>query len=344
MLQYYKLEQRDSFDMKKTRTVYTFYGTGLTSLTIPKSVTKIGYGAFSGCSALVSIVVEEGNPNYDSRNNCNALIETATATLIKGCNNTVIPDGIAVIAYGAFSCCGGLKSIKIPSSVRTIEDYAFYQCSGPNLLSIVVEEGNPNYDSRNNCNALIETATDSLIFGCKNTIIPKDVKAIAPYAFYYCSGMTTITIPNGVKKIEGSTFCKCSDLTTLIIGNSVQLFDSYSIYNCPIKDIYCYAEQVPDAKGMYGNVAFYFDYSQATLHVPAASIEAYKAEEPWKYFGSIVALTDSDPNPTGITNINSDITTDVHYYSLDGKQTATPQRGLNIIRMKDGTTRKVILK
>ena len=345
-----------------------FYGCqSLTTLTIPKDLTNIGDNAFVYCSGLTYIVVEEGNPIYDSRNNCNALIETATNLLIAGSNNTIIPNDVVAIASYAFSYCADLKSITIPSSVKFIEDYAFLgcsgltsltipnsvtsigsnafmYCSGPNLLSIVVEEGNPTYDSRNNCNALIETAKDSLIFGCKNTIIPKDVKAIAPYAFYNCSGMTTITIPNGVKKIEGTTFYECSDLTTLIVGNSVQLFDSFSILNCPIKDFYCYAEQVPDAKGMYGNDAFNFDYSQATLHVPAASIEAYKAEYPWNGFGSIVALTDSDPNPTGIIDISNSIKTDRQYYSLDGKSMPTPQHGLNIIRMSDGTTRKVVVK
>ena len=171
------------------------------------------------------------------------------------------------------------------------------------------------------------------------------MKAIAPYAFYNCSGMTTITIPNGIKKIEGATFWGCTDLTTIVFGNSLELIESFAFLNCPkINNVYCYAEQVPDAKGMYGNSVFFFDGSLATLHVPAASIEAYKAEYPWDGFGSIVALTDSDPNPSSITNVNQEITTGTRYYSLDGTQTATPQRGLNIIRMKDGSTRKVVLK
>ena len=89
-----------------------------------------------------------------------------------------------------------------------------------------------------------------------------------------------------------------------------------------------------------------FDYAaiaNATLHVPAVSIDAYKAAETWKEFGSIVALTDEDPSPTGITNVNQDNTTGRQYYSLDGKRSTTPQRGLNIVKMSDGTTRKVIV-
>ena len=319
--------------------------TGLTTLTIPKSVTTIGYGAFSGCSGLLSIVVEEGNPNYDSRNNCNALIETATDSLIAGCNNTIIPNNVTAIAPYAFLGCAGLTSINIPRSVKNIGMYAFQNCSGPNLLSITVEEGNPTYDSRNNCNALIETAADSLIFGCKKTLIPHNVKAIGIYAFSGCVGMNTIRIPNSVKYIYGGTFQNCIDLSTIIFGNSLERLESFAFLGCPnIKDVYCYAEQVTDAKGMYGNSVFSFDMSKATLHVPAALVDAYKAETPWSWFGTIVALTDGDPEPNGITNIHHDSMAAKRYYSLDGKERTTLHRGLNIIKMSDGTTKKVVVK
>ena len=108
-----------------------FYGChGLFSIEIPSSVTSIGYEAFSECSGLFSIVVESGNSVYDSRNNCNAIIETATNTLIKGCENTKIPSSVTSIGVGAFSSCSGMTSIEIPSSVTSIGISAFYGCLG----------------------------------------------------------------------------------------------------------------------------------------------------------------------------------------------------------------------
>ena len=216
--------------------------TGLTSIVIPNSVTEIGVLAFYDCPVLTSIVVESGNPRYDSRNNCNAIIETASNTLIAGCKNTIIPNSVTEIGYGAFECCTGLTSIDIPNSVTKIGEYAFEFCSGligivipnsvteigdeafdfcPGLTSIVVESGNPRYDSRNNCNAIIETASNTLIAGCKNTIIPNSVTAIGDYAFEGCNGLTSIDIPNSVTTIGDFAFYGCNSLTSIVIPNSV---------------------------------------------------------------------------------------------------------------------------
>ena len=101
---------------------------GLTSVEIPNSVTSIGGGAFSNCSGLESITVESGNTVYDSRDNCNALIETATKKLLRGCNNTIIPNSVSSIGYEAFQWCRGLTSVVIPNSVTYIDSYAFYNC------------------------------------------------------------------------------------------------------------------------------------------------------------------------------------------------------------------------
>ena len=113
----------------------------LTSVTIPNSVTSIGDWAFSGCTGLTSLSVEAGNTVYDSRNNCNAIIETSTNTLIVGCQNTTIPNSVTSIGVGAFHVCSSLTSVTIPNSVTSIGDWAFYGCTG--LTSVTIEADTP---------------------------------------------------------------------------------------------------------------------------------------------------------------------------------------------------------
>ena len=249
--------------------------TGLTSITIPNSVTSIGGFAFSVCSGLTSIIVESENSIFDSRDNCNAIIETATNTLIAGCKNTTIPNSVTSIGDGVFQGCSGLTSITIPNSVTSIGYMAFQGCgltsiTIPNsvtsigymafqvctrLTSIIVENENSKYDSRDNCNAIIETSSNTLIVGCKATTIPEGVTSIGAYAFamwrgltsitipnsvtsieeyafYGCSGLISITIPNSVTSIGGSAFSGCSGLTSVTIGNSVTSIGDGAFQGC----------------------------------------------------------------------------------------------------------------
>lgn len=210
---------------------WAFYGySGLTSITIPSSVTKIGYDAFSDCSGLTSISVESGNTKYDSRDNCNGIIMTASNTLIVGCKNTVIPHSVTSIGSSAFDGCSSLTSVTIPNSVTSIGSNAFDGCS--ELTSISVESGNTKYDSRNNCNAIIETETNTLVMGCKNTVIPSSVKSIGSYAFRGCSGLTSMKIPNSVTSIRNEAFNGCSDLTSMTIPNSVDSIGDWAFNEC----------------------------------------------------------------------------------------------------------------
>lgn len=207
-----------------------FDGTGITSITIPASVTKIAHDAFLYCSSLSSIVVEEGNVVYDSRNDCNAIIETASNTLIVGGSKSTIPEGVTSIGSYAF-CRRGPASISIPTSVTNIDKYAFTECNG--IRYIVVKEGNKVFDSRNDCNAIIETATNTLIVGCANTSIPEGVTTIGDRAFYDLNVLTSISIPEGVTAIGKGAFQDCSNLRTVIFPNSITSIGASAFGNTP---------------------------------------------------------------------------------------------------------------
>jgi hypothetical protein len=124
----------------------------------------------------------------------------------------------------------------------------------------------------------------------KDLVIPNSVTSIWGYAFFGCSGLTSVTIGNGVESIGGYAFKDCSGLISVTIGNSVTFIMDGAFDGCSkLCDVYCYAEKVPSTLNAT------FDYStieNATLHVPAASIESYKATVPWSDFGKIVALTE----------------------------------------------------
>ena len=233
---------------------FAFSGcTGLTSLEIPASVINIEDSAFSGCQNLTSIIVDKKNQKYDSRNDCNAIIDTQTNALIMGCKNTIIPEDIKSIGVDAFYKCTGLTSIKIPDSVISIRYFAFSGCTGltsleipasviniedsafsgcQNLTSIIVDKKNQKYDSRNDCNAIIDTQTNALIMGCKNTIIPEDIKSIGVDAFYKCTGLTSIKIPDSVKTIGTRAFNGCTGLTSIEIPSSVTIVDYCAFDDC----------------------------------------------------------------------------------------------------------------
>ena len=245
-----------------------FHGcTYLKSIIIPNSVTSIGSGAFSFCASLTSIVVAEGNAKYHSTGNC--IIETATKTLVVGCKNSVIPtDGsVTSIGFYAFHYCHGLESIAIPNSITSIGSYAFKECYNlqsvtiPNsvtsigssafsycniLTSIVVAEGNAKYHSTGNC--IIETATKTLVVGCKNSVIPTDgsVTSIGSRAFENCEGLESIAIPNSITSIKAYAFYGCNSIRSIFIPDGVTNIGGYVFSFCTrLNSIYCEASEQP---------------------------------------------------------------------------------------------------
>ena len=214
-----------TYDSQKP-TVYqigsgAFYGcTDLTSVTIPNSVKDISNYAFYGCRSLTSITIPEGVTR----------ISDHTFGGCTGMQSVTIPSTVKEIEEEAFSNCSSLTSVTFPSKVTSIGKYAFSYCGG--LTSMKVDEGNTTYDSRNNCNAIIETATNTLIAGCKNTIIPNSVTSIGEDAFHYNSGLTSITIPNSVTSIGVCAFIGCSGLTSVTIPNSVTDIESSTFWKC----------------------------------------------------------------------------------------------------------------
>ena len=314
---------------------YAFSGcTGLTNIKIGENITYIGRFAFAECSNVASIIVDENNQKYDSRDNCNAIIDKEYNWLITGCKNTIIPNGVTNIMESAFSRCIELKSITIPNTVTSIQEGAFANClelenitlsdsityigehvfsgctrlnsitipnsvtriekyafSGclelkdiimsnnvtyigdsafedcsklanvifpdslsticenafynchsllnivipknvaeinigafaacTNLTNIMVDESNTIYDSRDNCNAIIEKAKNELIVGCQNTIIPNSITSIGTRAFWKCTQLTKMIVPESVTNIDWLAFEDCIGLTNITIPENV---------------------------------------------------------------------------------------------------------------------------
>ena len=256
----------------------------LSSIFIPKSVTSIGTSVFADCFNLNSITVDEDNEDYDSRKDCNAIIETATHTLLAGCKNSTIPNGVASIAPYALQH-SGLTSISIPKSVTSIGESAFYGCAA-GLTSIIVADGNPVYDSRNSCNAIIETATNTLLLGCQNTVIPNDVKSIGSSAFGSCDNLKEIIIPNSVTSIGHAAFSSCGNLTSVTIGSSVTSIGSQAFDYC-----YNLTEVTSLIENPFTTSVFYNGFNNATLYVPKGTKELYQNTDGWNRFGNIVEIS-----------------------------------------------------
>ena len=253
---------------------------GLTSVTIPNSVTSIGSYAFYCCSGLTSVTL----PNSVT------CIENGVFRYCRSLTSVTIPNSVTSIGMQAFYGCSGLTSVTIPNSVTKIGGGIFGYCS--NLTTIKVESDNKYYDSRNNCNAIIDKSTNKLIVGCNNTTIPNSVISIGNHAFEGCSEMTSITIPNSVTSIGENAFYRCSGLTSITIPNSVTSIGSYAFYGCDTKEI---ISKIENPFAISSNTFNDNTFNNCKLYVPIGTIEKYNTTEGWKNFAFIEEMRCEKP-------------------------------------------------
>ncbi|MGM9712596.1 MAG: leucine-rich repeat domain-containing protein [Prevotella sp.] len=206
---------------------YCFYEyEGLTSVTIPSSVTSLGDYCFCCCYSLTSVT---------------------------------IPSSVTSLGEECFSGCG-ITSVTIPSSVTSLGKWCFSWCY--DLASISVDVNNPVYDSRENCNAIIEKKTNTMVYGCKNTVFPSSVTSLGDYCFAGC-GFTSFTIPSTIKSLGEWCLSGCSSLKTLTCEMPVAI------------------------EGTFFEPRY---IEQTTLYVPESSVDSYQTTYQWNSFGTIKAI------------------------------------------------------
>ena len=236
----------------------------VTSVSLPASVTTIGDNAFTGCEKLTAIT---------------------------------LPAELTSIGKSAFSGCKELTAITIPAKVETIGSGAFTDCKG--LASISVAAGNATYSSPSNCNAIVQTATNLLILGCKNTVIPASVTSIGSGAFSGCSDLAAITIPSGMTQIAKDAFTGCTGLTAVTL-ESATLVSAPKTTETSMKSLFgTQVETYTVGNGItgIGAYAFYGSKSATAINIPS-TVTSF-GNNAFSGCKSLTAIT----IPNGITSI-----------------------------------------
>ena len=284
--------------------------TGLTSIHIPANVTSMGNHTFANCPNILEVTVDENNPVFESPAGSHAIINKGKKSVVQGFKNTFIPEGITYIESAAF-VGNEYNDIVLPKSFEGFYWDAFQDNA---VHSITVAEGNTLFDSRNNCNALMETATDKLVKGCANTVIPANTKIIGEWAFAYSDfdsndypSLKTVVLPEGMTKIENWAFANCKDLEEVTIPSTVtEIMNNAFVRSDNMKTIVSYIQE-PFALGNY-----VFDDTQCQniiLYVPQGTKSLYEAAEGWNQIKNIREIGSSNAEPYAVLSENNTVLT-----------------------------------
>ena len=296
----------------------------LTSVTIPEGVTSIGESAFAGCSSLTSVTIPEG---------VTSIGESAFA----GCTSltsVTIPEGVTSIGMNAFALCKGLTSVTIPSSVASIGVHSFYGCSG--LTSVTIPEG-------------VMTIGEEAFESCSSltsVTIPSSVTSIGSSAFSLCFNLTSVTISEGVQSIGSYAFSTCYNLTSVTIPSSVTSIGEKAFFYCYgltsvtslIEEPFEISSNVFENRN---NETGQYDFTTATLYVPAGTKEKYLATPAWNQFQNIVEIglepveqgetVDFGTDISEDTNIDGNTVGDIYYSISSGDGSYDPSEGCIVV-------------
>ena len=314
--------------------------TGLTSIKLPLPLANIGSSVFESCIRLEAVMISDNVYSIGERAfaDCSGIKTLTTpvslavidSTAFEGCTNidtlywgcmTVSPyivtqycrsslryvqldEELRIIGERAFEGCTGVTSFTVPANIAFIASNAFYGCD--NITSFTVDSDNPVFDSRDNCNAIIRTVSNTLLHVCKSTFIPATVNIIGekafaghnefsqidipegvveigPGAFKDCKELKSVSVPSSVVSIGEYAFGGCSELASIILPGSLTRIGDYAFDDCGnLTEIYCLARSCPSAQtNSFRNV-------QATLFVPLESVFNYRSEKPWSFIDLIV--------------------------------------------------------